>query len=187
MGTPPADMEKTDDLLSENPDWSEIRETILMLDFAVARMSHAMSDGNDSVDTLIESFTHMAGQVESIQATAETLTETGPREELQAQCDSMQAKMGQAITAFQFYDRLSQRMQHITNSLDAMAVLINEEEQRNSRQKWHELKTMIRANYTLESDKQMFESLLAGTSVSDIISQATQPRDADSTGEIELF
>jgi len=187
MVSSPSSNNTEHDELAKNPGWSEIRETILMLDFAVARMSHAMSDGNDSVDTLIESFTHMAKEVESIQATANTLNETEQKQTMLQQCSSIHNNMNQAITAFQFYDRLSQRMQHITNSLDSMSTLINQENQRIDHEKWQELKAMIRANYTLESDKLMFESLLSGTSVSDIINQATQSVNSDEVGEIELF
>ena len=187
MVSSPSSTGKDHNGLANNPGWSEIRETILMLDFAVARMSHAMSDGNDSVDTLIESFTHMAKEVESIQDTANSLNENEQKETMLKQCTSIHNNMNQAITAFQFYDRLSQRMQHITNSLDSMSNLITQEDQRIDCEKWQDLKSMIRANYTLESDKRMFESLLSGTSVSEIINQAAQSANSSEVGEIELF
>ena len=38
-------------------DWSQVRETILMLDLAVAQMEMAMRDSADSVDVLTHAFT----------------------------------------------------------------------------------------------------------------------------------
>ena len=50
---------------SANPDldWSQIRETVAMLNLAVAQIAGTLTEGDDSVRTLVDSFTSMAGSI----------------------------------------------------------------------------------------------------------------------------
>ena len=43
--------------------WSQVRETILMLGVSIGQIEHAMSDGHDSVKTLAESFANMHNEL----------------------------------------------------------------------------------------------------------------------------
>lgn len=54
---------------ADNPDldWSQVRETVLMLNLAMARMTHAMRDGDESVDQLGRSFTEKVGHIKFMQ------------------------------------------------------------------------------------------------------------------------
>lgn len=63
---------------SENPDldWSQIRETVLMLNLAIAQISGTLKDGDDSVAVLADSFTTMAGNVETAHLAAEKLADS---------------------------------------------------------------------------------------------------------------
>ncbi|HOI51407.1 MAG TPA: hypothetical protein PLN02_03455, partial [Azonexus sp.] len=53
---------------AHNPDlnWSQVRETVLMLELAAVQIEHAMKDSNASVDVLTRSFTAMAGCMQEI-------------------------------------------------------------------------------------------------------------------------
>ena len=46
---------------SPDLDWSQVRETVLMLELAVGQIDAAMKEGNSSVEVLTDSFTSMAG------------------------------------------------------------------------------------------------------------------------------
>ena len=57
-------------------DWSQIREAVKMLNLAVAQIEHSMRVGEDSVQTLTDSFTTMAGYVKSLDtAISENISE----------------------------------------------------------------------------------------------------------------
>lgn len=42
-------------------DWSQVRETVLMLELSAVQIETAMKDSNSSVEVLTDSFTSMAG------------------------------------------------------------------------------------------------------------------------------
>ena len=48
-------------------DWSQVRETVLMLKLAAAQVEFSLKDGSNSVNTLTDSFTSMAGSIEAIE------------------------------------------------------------------------------------------------------------------------
>ena len=48
------------------PDWSHLRETVLMMELAVAQVEAAMTDSNASVDALTGTFTTMANTIKLI-------------------------------------------------------------------------------------------------------------------------
>ena len=114
-------MATNDHSKADNPDldWSQVRETVLMLNLAMARMTHAMRDGDKSIDSLSRSFTEMVGHIKFMQDTITEINEDDTR----------------------------------NNLLDHSAA--------------------IRANYTLDSDKQMFKDLLQGKSIGEIMPPAT--------------
>ncbi|HZX29737.1 MAG TPA: hypothetical protein VFF03_00155, partial [Rhodocyclaceae bacterium] len=64
--------------------WSQVRETVLMIELAAVQIETAMKDSNSSVDVLTDSFTTMAGYMRMISETIQTLPdneETAPVKE----------------------------------------------------------------------------------------------------------
>ena len=110
-------MANNDHSRADNPDldWSQVRETVLMLNLAMARMTHAMRDGDESVDSLSRSFTEMVGHIKFMQDTITEMAEDDTRNNLLNHRAAIRGQIDSAIMAFQFYDRLSQRMQHVSN------------------------------------------------------------------------
>ncbi len=171
---------------AENPDldWSQVRETVLMLNLAMARMTHAMRDGDESVDSLTRSFTGMVGHVKFLQDTIAEMDDENTRNNLLEHSSAIRSQVDSAIMAFQFYDRLSQRMQHVSNSLEALSKLVENPKRLYNPIEWKAMQELIRANYTLDSDKQMFEELLEGKSIEDIMKDACNEAEEN---DIELF
>ena len=165
-------------------DVCQIRRTVRMLDLAAARVSYALQDGNDSVDTLISSFTHMTEHVMAIQKGIEALAETAEKDQLLHNCQQAMNTVQETTMAFQFYDRLSQRMQHISISLDELSSLIDEPERMSKPDSWKELEEKIRSHYTLDNDLEMFDAVLAGGNIEEILSKVT---DVEEDAGIELF
>lgn len=184
---------------SQRPDldWSQVRETINMLTLAVAQMEASINDGDQSVGDLSNSFTFIANniallidagsQLENKQIPAEAI------ERIQSSSSEIQNKMNQAIMAFQFYDRLSQRLHHVKSDLLHLSHLISDPGRLYNPHEWQKLQRDISKNYTMEEERIMFEHIMQGASVDEALQiyqhHFQNRKDVDdSTGdEIELF
>ena len=168
-------------------DWSQVRETVMMLNLAVAQISNAMQDGDESVNTLTESFTSMMDNIGAIQSVADTLpAESSQQDSITQNCNAISSQMQTAIVAFQFYDKLNQRLDHLTDSLASLGGLVGSPDQLYNPQAWKKLQTGIKSRYTMESDKAMFDAILNGASIEEalLLSRTQDKREEE---DIELF
>ena len=174
---------------AQNPDldWSQIRETVLMLNLAVAHIEHAMREGDDSVNTLTDSFTSMVGDTEVIRLAGEALADGDEKEAILNNCKDINNKMQSAIVAFQFYDKLTQRINHVSNSLSALGELVANPQQLYNPFEWKGLQEKIKSKYTIETDREMFDILLGGASVEDALKITLEKSLEKDDNDIELF
>ncbi len=163
---------------------NEIRETILLLNVAVARIEHAMIDGHDSVTTLSKTFVDMADAARQISRDVEELAPGPEREKIEQHCQTMSEKIQTTVTAFQFYDRLSQRMAHVSKTLSDLGALLDSKEKAADPAEWQVLQQRIRSRYTLDADQQMFDNVLNGMTVEEALDIALNRENKD---EIEFF
>jgi len=166
-------------------DWSHIRETVKMLNLSVARLEHAMSDGEDSVGTLTDSFTSLAASISTMGSAASDLPESSIKDTILRNWNAVSTKVGEAVVAFQFYDRLTQRLVHVSKSLAEMTALVDNDTRINAPSEWKGLQEMIKSKYTLDSDLAMFDAILAGKSVEEILKEARENYKEENN--IELF
>ena len=54
-------------------DWSQVRETVLMLELAAGQVEAAMKDSNSSVGVLTDTFTSLAESLETVDIALDTL------------------------------------------------------------------------------------------------------------------
>jgi hypothetical protein len=176
---------------SPDLDWSQVRETVKLLNLAVSHIEESMHVGDDSVDALTDSFTTMAGNIQSIQKIIEDLPESVDSEisdKIGDKCDSLKDQVHKAIIAFQFYDRLIQKLTHVSHSMDTMADLIFDQTRLFNPLEWTALQEKIRSSYTMESERLMFDALMQGASVQEAMEQAEQQDGTQGqTGDIDLF
>lgn len=165
-------------------DWSQVRETVLLLHVAVAQIQRSMGDGDDSVRELAHSFTSMAGKAQVIGAAAAEMSEGREKNTVLENCQAIERAMQQAIVAFQFYDQLSQRLAHISHSLENLAGLVANPGRLYNPYEWKGLQHAIRAKYTNEGDRAMFDAILSGVPVKDAIAKSDLSARGD---DIELF
>lgn len=170
---------------SKPMDWSHVKETIMMLNLSVARLEHAMSDGEDSVETLADSFTSLAASISTMGTAASDLPESKIKDTILRNWHAVSDKVHSSIMAFQFYDKLTQRLVHISKSLSEMTALVENDERINDPYEWKGLQEMIKSKYTLDSDLAMFDAILAGKSVAQILAEARETYKDDN--DIELF
>lgn len=156
---------------ARNPDldWSQIRETLLMLALAVAQIEVSMRDSDGSVEMLSNSFTSMVGQVKMIERTAaalpDTVENTAAKAAMIESCATISEMMHSAIVAFQFYDKLTQRLSHVTSSLGSLANLVSDAKRLYNPYEWLGMQEKIKSRYTMEEERLMFEAMMEGKSV----------------------
>lgn len=187
------------------PDWSQIGETLAMLALAIAQIDTSLNEGSQSVDQLTQSFTTMAANTQKILQLTSQPTDKADTHKHANQPDSaagsdisglahqVNDEIQQAVIAFQFYDRLTQRLEHVGDSLERMGHLMADAKERYQPDAWRALQEHIKGNYTMEAERIMFEHIMAGHSVSqalEIYRHHFEQRDDESFGtsdEIELF
>lgn len=175
-------------------DWSQVRETVLMVELAAGQVEAAMKDSNTSVEVLTDTFTSMARTLQAIDAALETLPDSVGnglvKGEIRDGAKAISDKVHQSIIAFQFYDKLVQRLAHVCHSLGDLSALVGDQGKLYNPQSWVELQGRIRSKYTMVEECAMFDAVIAGQSVQDALHQymASRMKEVqDSGGEIELF
>ena len=170
--------------------WSQVRETVLMLELAAVQIEAAMSDSNTSVDVLTDSFTSMAGYMRMISDTVQSLPDTGEvgvaKQNLVGVSEHVSSMVHQAIIAFQFYDKLVQRLAHVGVSLGSLSELVADTRRLFNPGEWVELQGRIKAKYTTREEIAMFEAVMAGMPVQDAVNKFMEDMKGKSD-DIELF
>ena len=176
-------------------DWSQLKETILMLNLAVTQIDQSMNEGNASDSTLSTSFTGLATNLSDIQSSIAQLSQqNGSAEKMKVIIEGSTStaldKVHSAIIAFQFYDKLSQRLDHVSGSLSALTSLISNPEELYSPIAWQTLQETIRSKYTMEEERRMFDRVISGVPIEEALIEFNQDMANKSNceeDEIELF
>ncbi len=175
---------------AEKPDldWSQVTETVRMLNLSVAQIAMAMQDSEDSVSALTESFTNMMGNIEQIADAAEGLDEASPaKSQILRDCGSVQSGIQQSIIAFQFYDRLSQRIDHVRQALEQLSGLVADQNRLYNPQEWKSLQQGLRGRYSMREEQEMFDILATGASVEEALQAIRQRLSDGDKDDVELF
>jgi hypothetical protein len=177
-------------------DWSQVRETINMLTLAVSQVECTMTDGEKSVTELTQSFTYIASQLKEVidsHQGEESDTKGTSLETLKLSAAEIHQQIMGAIVAFQFYDRLTQRLDHVKRDLGWLSSLVSDPQQLYNPLAWSKLQEDIMSNYTMEEERIMFQHIMDGASVDEALEIyqhhfSSKKDDTDDTSdEIELF
>ncbi len=176
-------------------DWSQLKETIVMLNLAVTQIDQSMNEGNSSVSTLSKSFTGLATNLSDIQSSIAQLNQKDESSEkmkliIEGSTSTALDKVHSAIIAFQFYDKLSQRLDHVSQSLSALTALISNPTDLYSPIAWQGLQETIRSKYTMEEERQMFDKVISGVPIEEALIEFNLDmanKIASEEDEIELF
>ena len=172
------------DNTDEEKNWSHMRETITILNVAVARIEHAMIEGDDSFTSLSQSFIEMINSAEQITHETKELEDSPVKRNIEENCLNISQRVGSSIVAFQFYDRLSQRMALVSKTLNSLTEVLKDPSKTNEQEEWLNLQSTIRSKYTLDSDQKMFDDVLNGMPVDEALKIALEKTTED---EIEFF
>jgi hypothetical protein len=175
-------------------DWSQVRETVLMIELAAGQVEAAMRESNTSVEVLTDTFTSLAETLQVVETAIGTLPDTVGNGLVKAEIENntrvVSEKIHQAIVAFQFYDKLVQRLAHVCHSLEGLSLLVGDSRRLYQPQEWVALQELVRSKYTMAEERAMFDAVVHGLPVEQALEQYMQARMkevVDSGGEIELF
>lgn len=173
--------------------WSQVRETVLLLELASGQIEAAMTDSGASVEVLTDSFTGMAETMRLISETVAALPEGGEAGEARARllgaAGQVSGMVHQAVIAFQFYDKLVQRLAHVTHSLGDLSDLVADQQRIFNPREWVGLQERIRSKYTTADERTMFEAVMRGVPVEEALTQYIDAMKSKqrSDDDIELF
>ncbi len=172
-------------------DWSQIRETVRMLFLAVAQIEIAMRESDDSVERLTNAFTTMMGYENVIALAVDDLPETEDtrviRDTIKHNAELVTREMQGAIVAFQFYDKLTQRLTHVGSSIEALSELVSDTSKIYSPYAWKDLQAHIKSKYSMREEHEMFEAVMRGSDVREAVRAYNEAHKDDLGEDIEFF
>ncbi len=180
-----------------SPDWTHVAETVNMLYLAVCQIEATLTDGNSSVDTLTNSFTTLANHTGEVSNQVQGVTKIEEldafKKDLTHTASEMQSSINSSIQAFQFYDRVCQRLDHVARSLEKVSSLMEDNGRLSNPAEWRKIQKKIKDSYTMEAERIMFEYIMRGGKVRDALDiynhYFTQENNStrDDDDEVELF
>jgi hypothetical protein len=173
--------------------WTPEQQIAHMLELCEAQMESALSESDVAVDSLIKAFSSLTETARAFNAAVQSLPpecRTAGAGEAEKQATLMSQQMASAIVAFQFYDKLTQRLGHVRYSLSTLALFVCNRAQTQRRDRWKQLFGTLKRLYRTEEERQIFQMMVEGASAQDArdhIHQTTMTIRAGNTGDVELF
>ncbi len=179
----------SDDKALNDTLWCFRAETAKLLGLSVTQIHTSLTDGENSVGTLTDSFSLLANFCSQVQKLAENVEkDPGAQQKIAELAQNMSGSIDAAIIAFQFYDRLSQRMEHVAGSLDQLSHLIKDDENLHDPLGWRDLRDHIKSSYSLDAEHAMYEAIMKGASVPEALELYKERIHEDkASDDIELF
>jgi hypothetical protein len=160
-----------------------------MLGLCEAQMESALNESDKAVDALVNAFTCLVDATRSVSSLTQNLP-PDIREslagDLEKQVAAISKQMGAAVMAFQFYDKLTQRLGHVRYSLSTLALFVCDRTQTNQPDQWKRLLNTLRRLYRTEEERQIFQMIMDGIA-KEASDAEPQPTDETRAGEVELF
>ncbi|NVK26336.1 MAG: hypothetical protein HWE10_15510 [Gammaproteobacteria bacterium] len=163
--------------------WCFRSETARLLALNVAQIHTGLREGDSSIDMLTTSFQQLATFCDDIQ----NVDSNNQLTDIKNIAASMSNQVNTAIVAFQFYDRLCQRLEHVQTNLHMLSDLITDEESTKDANGWQQLREKIKSSYTMETEHKMYEAVLKGASIEEALDIFKKEVMAQNDVDIELF
>lgn len=148
--------------MSENHIPPDDGQLVNLLRLAVTEIENATRDSDEAVDTLTGAFTTVLSHARAMGEAVSTLGENPRDDEVRDSAAAVSAETRKSIVAFQFYDRLVQRLGHVGESLQALSDLLEDDARRGDPAAWTVLREQIKSRYTIREDEAMFDNVVEG-------------------------
>lgn len=161
----------------------DARETARMLEIAAVQIATTLRESDAAIEDMIGAITSLSAGIRGLQQLDGTEDDGAPAAGIRAVCQQAERDMQRAVVAFQFYDRLTQRLSHVQVNLESLARVILSPT-REHPALWEQLRQRASSVYSLEQEQQMYNALINGMAVTDL------PKSVCNSGQdsdIELF
>lgn len=172
--------------MSEQAPLQGVQATRWLLGLSAAQIRDALQEANNSMDLLTGSVTELMDAVRQVDDQAQIRVElSNLPEDSPLRCfDGYVVEyVQQVVTALQFYDRLSQRMQHVAEGLGDLASLAGDSEGFDHEDSWQRLLDGINARYSTAEERSLLEQQLPKAPLRYVLPAIAASEDDD----IELF
>ncbi len=162
-------------------------QTLKMIDLAVAQIEVAIDESNQSVRVLTDSLFTVTDKFDALEAKLLTMKDYGDSAatSFAAECNAIVSDVKTVVVASQFYDRLSQRLHHVSSSLQSLSANLGESEINNEALDSSLNETKL--SYTMPEEVHIFDWIMAGKSLKEILQLSANHQTENSEGEIDLF
>lgn len=154
-------------------DWSQVRESVLMLELMSGQIMAAMRDSDSSVEVLSSTFTGMAAYINTIVGLVQQLPNApelaGQKAALNNISEQVQSMINQAVVAFQFYDRLVQRLGHVVIGHSEFSEIVGDSSKLYNPAAWLAMQNRIRASFSTPEEHALLDAVLRGMPVEEAI------------------
>ncbi len=147
-------------------------------DLAVALIKFCVQDGDSASKEISERLSAMQSQVNEAKALLEKSSDSENTAVVTEALNGMSSEIMNAVIALQFFDRISQRMEHAVESVEVINDASSEKAE-----------TLLH-RFTMDDERILYDALLEGCSVEEALNRANQRLDdtIESNGsDIELF
>ncbi|QYJ75196.1 MULTISPECIES: hypothetical protein [Shewanella] len=153
-------MESLEAALLGEDDWLHVQETVKLLLLSMAQIELTLTDGEYNVTGLGQQFTDMASHLRQVNLYLANQPDT-PKDIIKHGI-MLETEIDKGVVAFQFYDRLSQRLQHVVTGLALTEDLLCDDKKRLQGEEWLRVQKQIKSTYSLECERKMFDLVLQG-------------------------
>ncbi|MBT1445243.1 hypothetical protein KJI95_11995 [Shewanella sp. JM162201] len=153
-------MDKLEQAFLDKVDWLHVQETVKLLLLSMAQIELTLTDGDYNVTGLGQQFTDMASHLRQVNLHLANQPDT-PKDIIKHGI-MLETEIDKGVVAFQFYDRLSQRLQHVVTGLALTEELLCDEHKRLDGEEWLKIQKQIKSTYSLDCERKMFDLVLQG-------------------------
>lgn len=165
--------------------WAHASEIADLLHQATAHIQLSMHEGHDSIESLSASFNAVVEHLNRVNNAIETqeggTDKTGIQEDTRYCIEQANA----AVVSMQFYDTLTQRLEFISESLQALSEVIKDEDRRGDEAQWLSLQDDIAKRCHIQADMVFLDAIRAGHSFDEAHRLSRDSRQQEE--DIELF
>lgn len=169
----------------------ERRQLQRVLILAIAQLEFATRESDVSMARLSETFSRMVGSASDLEtATANPSSQDQAerwREQLRFSAQQISHDIEAAIVAFQFYDRLCQRLQHVSSSCEALRGWLGNRSAIDRPDDWDVLLLEIRSKYSMQEEYDIFDAVMQGRGDRAAIEEQLQRQQSPQPDDVEMF
>ena len=167
---------------------TDVVNLVKSLELAGAQIEMSMQDSADAVSQVLESVLEIAGHLSEIDLRlnegAIFNNENDRKQVASASAESINL-INNVVMAMQFYDRLSQRLEHVEHNLGAVADLI-QEPGKDHDILWENLQKKLKAVYSTKQEQRLMALVQAQGGSAESVAEVFESQ-AASSSDTEFF